>query len=330
MGIRVFVYLVVAVHASHPEGSLHLLQLQATQPNICPRVPTICPEEGSQKTDDCPEGCTHIESCSQCREAAAFWKRKFDSRPFKGRRPTGCFRNRKWKIKCNDKGPFGGFRGKWPVCAIVPGHERWKGTKYEAKPCITTTTTTTITTTQPELTAGRGCIKARDNGYAELTIGGGRQCVSSISMIRTNSEKLHCGISPAQKHTWGCGQKWDVGIVMTDANDNLLVPKKRAQNNFGFLKGYQLSPICGGNPNNNAYSWNGYGLWYSLGAPFSLQNSQVLTWEFVKPQFISGGIYRFWYNEDLVPSGESESDNGGQACIRLNFTYAEGCTESLR
>merc|ERR1712137_839734 len=83
----------------------------------------------------------------------------------------------------------------------------------------TTTTTTTITTTQPELTAGRGCIKARDNGYAELTIGGGRQCVSSISMIWTNSEKLHCGISPAQKHNWGCGLKRDVGIVMTDAND---------------------------------------------------------------------------------------------------------------
>jgi len=29
----------------------------------------------------------------------------------------------------------------------------------------TTTITTTMTTTQPELTAGRGCIKARDNGY---------------------------------------------------------------------------------------------------------------------------------------------------------------------
>merc|ERR1712137_646227 len=73
----------------------------------CGVVPTICPEEGNAKTDIRPEGCKYIESCEMCEEAAVFWnlsyggKNNWPNPP----RPTGCFRNRKWQIKCNDEGP---------------------------------------------------------------------------------------------------------------------------------------------------------------------------------------------------------------------------------
>jgi len=146
---------VTAAFAADSDDAMSLLQMGAAkhkQEAPCGVVPTACPEEGQVKTDDCPEGCKHIESCDMCEKAAKFWKRKYlgaNNWP-NPPRPTGCFRNRKFKIKCNDQGPYGGFRGKWPVCEQVCGHPKWVGTKYEdtcKKACPTTTTTTTTTTT---------------------------------------------------------------------------------------------------------------------------------------------------------------------------------------
>jgi len=140
--------------AALEDDAVSLLQVSVAKHKVnatdgCGPVPSICPEEGKQKTDDCPVGCSHIESCEQCELAAQHWGRKFETSPWPHghQRPTGCFRNRKWKIKCNDKGPFGPKKGKWPICALIQGHERWKGTEYEAKPCPPSTTTTTTTTT---------------------------------------------------------------------------------------------------------------------------------------------------------------------------------------
>ena len=36
-------------------------------------VPTICPEEGKAKTDECPEGCKYIGRCEVCGQVAVFW-----------------------------------------------------------------------------------------------------------------------------------------------------------------------------------------------------------------------------------------------------------------
>jgi len=83
--------------------------------------------------------------------AAAFWKRKYSAKPWPaGPRPTGCFRNKKWQIKCNKK-ESGGWRGKWPVCQMDCDDPRWAGTEdlKTCRPVCTTTTTTTTTTEDP-------------------------------------------------------------------------------------------------------------------------------------------------------------------------------------
>lgn len=147
--------------ASDNDDAMSLLQVGVVQEHHCADIPTPCPAEGKGGTDDCPKGCKYIESCDLCEHAAKFWKRKYGGANNwrKGLRPHGCFRNRKWQIKCNDKGPFGGFRGKWPVCQQICGHPRWAGTKYEkscVKVCTTTTTTPTPTTTP---TTTKACVR---------------------------------------------------------------------------------------------------------------------------------------------------------------------------
>jgi len=141
-----------ATIASETDDAISLLQMgvaKHTHHGNCGEVPTICPEEGNPNTDVCPEGCKYIESCDMCKKAATFWKRAYggaNNWP-NPPRPHGCFRNRKWKIKCNDKGPYGGFKGKWPVCQQICGHAKWVGTKWEkscVQACPTTTTTTTV------------------------------------------------------------------------------------------------------------------------------------------------------------------------------------------
>jgi len=159
-----FVYraslLFVAV-ASETDDALSLLQTaivkqhKQEQGPKCGVVPTICPEEGKPKTDECPEGCKYIEDCDMCQQAAVFWNLSYggENNWPNDPRPHGCFRNRKWQIKCNPDGPYGGFRGKWPVCQQICGHPRWVGTDYETTcHAVCTTTTTTTTTTKSYVT----------------------------------------------------------------------------------------------------------------------------------------------------------------------------------
>jgi len=104
-----------------------------------PKKFEVCPEEGDAGSDDCPEGCHHMTNCDQCKAAAKAWHKPFDPAPWpKGQvRPTGCFRNRKYKIKCNDVGPNGGASGKWPVCLKKMDHPKWRGVAADPKWQIT-------------------------------------------------------------------------------------------------------------------------------------------------------------------------------------------------
>jgi len=89
-----------------------------TTKTTTPKMFEPCHIEGKRGSNDCPAGCGHVENCAQCKLAARVWKKKYDTKPWPrgSPRPTGCFRNKKFKIKCNDKGPFGGYKGKWPIC----------------------------------------------------------------------------------------------------------------------------------------------------------------------------------------------------------------------
>lgn len=81
----------------------------------------VCPEEGKENTNVCPEGCAPVDDCDQCKLAAEDWGKPFSDEPIPegATRPTGCFRNRKYLIKCNKKNPEGPYRGKFPICQKV-------------------------------------------------------------------------------------------------------------------------------------------------------------------------------------------------------------------
>jgi len=95
----------------------------------------VCPVEGEGGTNDCPEGCKHLTNCNQCLVAAKAWDKPFSDEgwPNNSPRPTGCFRNRKYKIKCNNKGNDGGYKGKWPICLKIMDHPRWEGVPVDPK-----------------------------------------------------------------------------------------------------------------------------------------------------------------------------------------------------
>jgi len=151
---------VAGAAALEEEDALSLVQLaSAKRHSVCPEVPTPCPDEGKVKTNECPKGCKFIEDCDVCKKAAAFWKLKYNEKPWPaGPRPTGCFRNRKWQIKCNKK-LSGPFRGKWPVCQMDCDDARWAGTEDQkaCRPMCTTTTTSTTTTTTEDPCPGGYC-----------------------------------------------------------------------------------------------------------------------------------------------------------------------------
>jgi len=98
-----------------------------------------CPKEGVPGSNVCPEGCTFVDSCEQCEFAAGVWKKKYSTEPWppsSGSRPQGCFRNRKFNIKCNKfepgskypsgVGKVGEKRGKWPICKLIEKEEEEK------------------------------------------------------------------------------------------------------------------------------------------------------------------------------------------------------------
>jgi len=93
-----------------------------------------CPVTGEEGSNECPPGCTYVDDCGQCELAAKEWKdefnAKYSSQPWPAsRRPEGCFRNRKWKLKCNPHLPgsfyennepkVGGYKGKWLICQVI-------------------------------------------------------------------------------------------------------------------------------------------------------------------------------------------------------------------
>merc|ERR1719240_458226 len=97
-----------------------------------PAMFKACPKEGKPGTNKCPKGCTFVDNCEQCEFAAGVWKKDFSKEPWaprSGSRPQGCFRNRKFNIKCNKFEPgskyssgvnkVGTKRGKWPICKII-------------------------------------------------------------------------------------------------------------------------------------------------------------------------------------------------------------------
>jgi len=97
-----------------------------------PALFKACPKEGKPGTNVCPQGCTFVDNCEQCEFAAGVWKKDFSKEPWKpktGARPQGCFRNRKFNIKCNKFQPgskypsgrdkVGTKRGKWPICKLI-------------------------------------------------------------------------------------------------------------------------------------------------------------------------------------------------------------------
>jgi len=97
-----------------------------------PAMFKACPKEGTPGTNVCPEGCTFVDNCEQCQFAAGVWKKDYSTEPWKpstGSRPQGCFRNRKFNIKCNKfepgskypngKDKVGEKAGKWPICKVV-------------------------------------------------------------------------------------------------------------------------------------------------------------------------------------------------------------------
>merc|ERR1719231_1371962 len=79
---------------------------------------TPCKAEGKVGTNECPPGCTAVDTEDECMLAAKAWNKPFDDEPIPAGspRPTGCFRNRKFKMKFNKINPQGGFKGKYPIC----------------------------------------------------------------------------------------------------------------------------------------------------------------------------------------------------------------------
>jgi len=77
-----------------------------------------CKGEGAQGSNVCPAGCTAVDNEDECQLAAKAWNKPYDDAeiPAGTVRPTGCFRNRKFKIKFNKNNPEGGAKGKWPIC----------------------------------------------------------------------------------------------------------------------------------------------------------------------------------------------------------------------
>jgi len=97
-----------------------------------PAMFKACPTEGKPGTNVCPEGCTFVDNCEQCEFAAGVWEKDYSTEPWKpktGSRPQGCFRNRKFNIKCNKFEPgskypsgvdkVGTKKGKWPICKLI-------------------------------------------------------------------------------------------------------------------------------------------------------------------------------------------------------------------
>jgi len=80
-----------------------------------------CPVEGTVNTNECPAGCTFVDNCAQCELAAKSWGKKYSTEPFPAGspRPRGCFRNRKFLIKCNSGNPEGPYKGKYPICQKI-------------------------------------------------------------------------------------------------------------------------------------------------------------------------------------------------------------------
>jgi len=96
-----------------------------------PALFKACPKEGKPGTNKCPKGCTFVDNCEQCEFVAGVWQKDFSSKPWpaaSGSRPQGCFRNRKFNIKCNRFEPgskypsgvdkVGTKKGKWPICKM--------------------------------------------------------------------------------------------------------------------------------------------------------------------------------------------------------------------
>jgi len=79
---------------------------------------TPCKTEGKAGTNVCPPGCTAVDNEDECMLAAKAWNKPFDDEPIPAGspRPTGCFRNRKFKMKFNKNNPQGGYQGKYPIC----------------------------------------------------------------------------------------------------------------------------------------------------------------------------------------------------------------------
>lgn len=80
-----------------------------------------CPVEGKVNTNECPAGCTFVDNCAQCELAAKHWGKTYSTEPFPegSPRPRGCFRNRKFLIKCNAGNPEGPYKGKYPICQKI-------------------------------------------------------------------------------------------------------------------------------------------------------------------------------------------------------------------
>jgi len=102
-----------------------------------PAIFKACPDEGKAGTNVCPEGCTFVDNCEQCEFAAGVWKKDYSGDPWpqrSGSRPQGCFRNRKFNIKCNKFEPgskypsgvdkVGTKKGKWPICKLIEAKQQ--------------------------------------------------------------------------------------------------------------------------------------------------------------------------------------------------------------
>merc|ERR1712137_921317 len=111
-----------------------------------PAMVKACPKEGTPGSNVCPEGCTFVDNCEQCEFAAGVWKKDYSTADWpasSGSRPQGCFRNRKFNIKCNKfepgsvypngVGKVGEKRGKWPICKIIEPPKKCKG---DAPACV--------------------------------------------------------------------------------------------------------------------------------------------------------------------------------------------------
>jgi len=112
-----------------------------------PAIFKACPDEGKAGTNVCPEGCTFVDNCEQCEFAAGVWKKDYSKAPWpagSGARPQGCFRNRKFNVKCNKFEPgskypsgqdkVGTKKGKWPICKVIEPPKKCKGDVVA--PCV--------------------------------------------------------------------------------------------------------------------------------------------------------------------------------------------------